>query len=78
MTYNNTTIKSLETIARNQVAVSPAATRATKEAVLEQYLNTSKFAFIGFIDRTTEVVLRQRFHNYRDAKGRFTTVKRAR
>jgi hypothetical protein len=51
------------------------APRMIKETIIENYLNPSKFEFLGFVDRSNDVILRERFYNVRDCRGRFARVK---
>ena len=56
-------------------SVNPLTPMVQKQKILAQHLNQSKYEFMGFVDRTTDVVLRPLFHNVRDTYGRFATVK---
>lgn len=49
-------------------------TQTKKLKMIAKHLNTSKYEFIGFVDRTNEVVLRPRYHNVRNGLGQFARV----
>jgi len=42
-----------------------------KESVALKSLNHRKYRYLGFLDRTNDVLLETRFHNIRDWRGRF-------
>lgn len=48
--------------------------QAKKEKMIARYINHSKYDFLGFLDRTNEVVLRPRYHNVRNSLGQFAAV----
>lgn len=50
--------------------------RNIKMEVLAEYINTEKYAFLGFDKNGSILRLRPRFHNIRDSKGRFTVRRR--
>lgn len=69
----NTLIKSLEEITgRNYV--SPGLPQSKKQKLLARHINPTKYDFLGFVDRTNEVVLRPRYHNVRNSLGQFATI----
>ena len=47
---------------------------ATKTKMIRRHINPSRYEFVGFLDRTNEAVLRERFYNVRDKQGRFAAV----
>jgi sensor domain CHASE-containing protein len=73
---NNMTTKNLSEIAGFNI--DSIAPRYVKESIVDHYLDTSKYEFIGFIDRTNTVVLQERYYNVRDNNGRFARVKESR
>jgi len=74
MTTNTTmTVKNIGEIA--DFSIPTMAPRSIKENIIENYLNPSKYEFLGFVDRSNDVLLRARFHNVRDNKGRFARVR---
>lgn len=46
--------------------------RNEKMEVLAEYINPSRYSFLGFEKNGSVLRLRPRFHNIRDSKGRFT------
>ena len=69
----NTLVKTLEEITgRNYV--SPGLPQTKKQKLLARHLNQTKYDFVGFVDRTNEVVLRPRFHNVRNSFGQFAAI----
>jgi hypothetical protein len=42
--------------------------------MISKRLNQSRYEFLGFLDRTNDVVLRPRYYNVRDKQGRFAAV----
>ena len=45
-----------------------------KIGLIARHINPSKYDFIGFVDRTNEVVLHPRYHNVRNSLGQFAAV----
>jgi hypothetical protein len=43
-------------------------------AAVRRRINTTKYNILGFINRSSQLVLEPRFYNVRDAKGRFAKV----
>ena len=75
-TNTSMTVKNIGEIA--DFTIPAMAPRNLKESIVENYINPSKFEFLGFVDRSNDVVLRNRFHNVRDSKGRWARVARRR
>jgi hypothetical protein len=72
-TLTNTRIKPIETITgKNNVPSGLTLTKKIK--MIARHINPSRYEFIGFVDRTNGVVLRERFYNVRDKQGRFAAV----
>lgn len=69
----NICVKPLQLITGKRV--NPTASMVQKQKALAKCLNQSKYEFLGFVDRTTDVVLRPLYHNIRDNQGRFASVK---
>lgn len=69
----NTRIKQIETITGKN-SVPSGLTIAKKTKMIKRHLNPSRYEFVGFVDRTNGVVLRERFYNVRDKQGRFAAV----
>ena len=46
-----------------------------KNFMVSEYINPTKYTFVGFIDRSNYAILVARYHNVRDGKGRFTSVR---
>jgi hypothetical protein len=77
MNTNTTmTVKNIGDIA--DFTVPAMAPRNLKENIIENYINPSKYEFLGFVDRSNDVVLRERFYNVRDTKGRWARIKGSR
>ena len=74
---NNTnttmTVKNIGEIA--DFTVPAMAPRNLKENIIENYINPSKFEFLGFVDRSNDAIFRERFYNVRDTKGRWARIK---
>jgi len=65
----------------DNVIVRDIQTRTLGDESVEQRLNavrrrinTTKYEILGFINRSSQIVLAPRFYNVRDAKGRFAKV----
>jgi len=69
----NTRIKQIESITGKN-SVPSGLTIAKKTKMIKRHLNPSRYEFLGFVDRTNGVVLRERFYNVRDKQGRFAAV----
>ena len=69
----NTVIKPIGQIT-GKTNVTSGLTQSKKIKMISRHLNTSKYEFVGFVDRTNEVVLRPRFHNVRNSLGQFAAV----
>jgi hypothetical protein len=73
MTNNTITTKNVSEIANFDV--DSAMPRTMRESIVENYINPSKYEFLGFVDRTNTALLRARYYNVRDNKGRWARVK---
>jgi hypothetical protein len=73
MNTNNTYIKPIAAITGKKNLSSGMST-ATKIKMISRNLNQSRYEFLGFLDRTNDVVLRPRYWNVRDKQGRFAAV----
>ena len=69
----NTLTKSLEEITGSNY-VTPGLPQSKKQKLLARHLNPTKYDFLGFVDRTNDVVLRPRYHNVRNSLGQFAAV----
>jgi hypothetical protein len=69
----HTRIKPIEAITGKN-SVPSGLTIAKKTKMIKRHVNPSRYEFIGFVDRTNGVVLRERFYNVRDSFGRFAAV----
>jgi hypothetical protein len=54
------------------------APKNVKSCIVENYLDTTRYEFLGFVDRSNTAVLRQRFHSVRDNNGRFAKIRNTR
>jgi len=73
MNTNNTYIKPITAITGKRNINSGLST-TDKVKMIARNLNQSRYEFLGFLDRTNDVVLRPRYWNVRDKQGRFATV----
>jgi V8-like Glu-specific endopeptidase len=73
MNTNNTYIKPITAITGKHNITSGLPIE-TKIKMIARNLNQSKYDFLGFLDRTNDVVLRPRYYNVRDKQGRFAAV----
>ena len=72
-TSNTTLVKPIEQITgKNNVKSN--LSQAKKQSMIARYINSSKYDFLGFIDRTNAVVLRPRYYNVRNKLGQFAAV----
>ena len=71
---NRIKIMNLEQIANFSVPVT--APKNVKANIAENYLD-NRYELIGFVDRTNDAVVRERFYNVRDNNGRFARVQSA-
>ena len=69
---NTVTTKDINEISR--FYVDSEAPKSVKETIINKYINSSKYHFMGFLDRSNTAILRPRFHNVRDSYGRFARV----
>ena len=74
MTNTTITLKNIGDLAPDYT-IPAGAPREVKQTVASRYVNTSRYNFLGFLDRTNELVLEARYHNVRDPKGRFARVR---
>jgi hypothetical protein len=82
LSYNVQVI--MTTISEN-VIVREISTRTQGDESVEQRMsavrrrfNSTKYNVLGFINRTSQVVLEPRFYNVRDSKGRWAKVREIR
>lgn len=68
----NAIVRDISTRAQGDVSV------VRRMNAVKRRFNTSKFNVLGFVNRSSQVVLEPRFYNIRDAKGRWTRVRRSR
>jgi hypothetical protein len=54
--------------------INSGLTLTAKQKMIARHINPSKYDFLGFLDRTNEVVLRPRYHNVRNSLGQFAAV----
>lgn len=54
--------------------ISSGLTQAKKLKLIAKHINPSKYEFVGFVDRTNDVVLRPRYYNVRNTLGQFARV----
>lgn len=73
MTNNTITTKNIGEIA--DFTVPSVVPRNLKEHIVANYINPSKYEFLGFVDRSNDALLRARYYNVRDSKGRWARVK---
>lgn len=73
MNTNNTYIKPITAITGKNNINSGLST-TTKIKMIARNLNQSRYEFLGFLDRTNDVILRPRYYNVRDKQGRFAAV----
>jgi hypothetical protein len=74
----------MNTVTEN-VIIKDISTRRNGSASVEQRMNaivrrfpSSKYNVLGFINRTSQVILQPRFYNVRDEKGRWAKVRQSR
>lgn len=72
MNTTNVYIKPIEAIAGK--TLPSGMTSAAKTKLVNRKLNKSRYEFIGFVDRTNNVLVRPRYHTVRDSAGRFAAV----
>jgi hypothetical protein len=70
----NTYIKPIESITGKKKQLESGLTSTRKVKMIKRHLDTSKYEFLGFLDRTNEAVLRPRYHNVRNSLGQFAPV----
>jgi hypothetical protein len=74
----------MQTIAEN-IIVKDITTRTLGDESIEQRMsaavrrfNPSKYNVLGFLNRTSQVILQPRFYNVRDSKGRWSKIRETR
>jgi hypothetical protein len=45
-----------------------------KTRMIKNKINPSRYEFLGFLDRSNDAILRERFYNVRDDRGRFAPI----
>lgn len=70
----NTYIKPIEKIVNRKTNLQSGLSVNHKVKMIKRHLNTSKYEFLGFLDRTNEAVLRPRFYNVRNSFGQFAPI----
>ena len=71
----------IKTMSLDQIAdfyIPANAPKNVKSCIVENYLDTTRYEFLGFVDRSNTAVLRERFHNVRDNNGRFAKIRASR
>lgn len=69
----NTLIKPIGQIT-GKTNLTSGLTQGKKLKLLARHINPSKYEFVGFVDRTNDVILRPRYHNVRNSLGQFAAV----
>ena len=74
----------MQTIAEN-IIVKDIKTRTLGDESVEQRMNaavrrfnSSKYNVLGFLNRSSQVILQPRFYNVRDSKGRWAKIRETR
>ena len=70
---NNTLIKPIGQITGKKNLVS-GLTQTRKLKLIARHINPSKYEFVGFVDRTNDVILRPRYYNVRNKAGQFAAI----
>lgn len=70
----NTYIKPIEQITGRKSQLESGLSVNNKIKMINRHLDSSKYEFLGFLDRTNEAVLRPRYHNVRNSLGQFAPV----
>jgi hypothetical protein len=73
MTNTTITTKSIDEIA--DFCVPSDVPKNVKSYIIDNYLDNSRYEFLGFVDRSNTAILRARYYNVRDNNGRFARVK---
>lgn len=71
----NSTIKTMDLSEIANFYVPANAPKNVKACVAESYLDTTRYEFLGFVDRTNTAVVRAKYHNVRDNNGRFAKIR---
>ena len=69
----NTLIKQIGQIVGKTNIIS-GLPQTKKQKLVARYLNPSKYDFVGFVDRTNEVILSPRYYNVRNKLGQFASI----
>lgn len=69
----NTVIKPIQNITGKR-SINSGLAQSTKQKMIARHLNPSKYDFVGFVDRTNDVILRPRYYNVRNKLGQFATI----
>lgn len=72
-TQNTTLVKPIEQIT-GKANIKTGLSQMKKQQMLARYINPSKYDFVGFVDRTNDVVLRPRYYNVRNKLGQFASI----
>lgn len=71
----NTTITTMGLDEIADFYIPANAPKNVKSCIVENYLDTTRYEFLGFVDRSNTAILRQRFHSVRDNNGRFAKIR---
>ena len=82
--YTIEVLKIMQTLAEN-IIVKDITTRTLGDESVEQRMNAvtrrfnpTKYNVLGFVNRSSQVVLQPRFYNVRDEKGRWAKIRQSR
>jgi hypothetical protein len=78
MKNTNTTITTMGLDEIADFYIPANAPKNVKSCIVENYLDTTRYEFLGFVDRSNTAILRERFHNVRDNNGRFAKIRSSR
>lgn len=70
----NTYIKPIEKITGRKTQLESGLSVSRKIKMIKRHLDSTKYEFLGFLDRTNEAVLRPRYYNVRNSLGQFAPV----
>lgn len=73
MRMNDTIIKSIDNIT-GIPCQSSKLPLSKKMQILNKHINLSKYDILGFVDRSSDVVLRPRYYNVRNSLGQFARI----
>ncbi len=68
----NITVKSIEELTSFRLYVNTP--KYLKRLFVETFVDNTRYEFLGFVDRSNDVILREKFYNIRDDSGRFAPV----